>query len=58
VLSAGLGHTAPIWVGAALALLGTGIAVVARTADRHDRTAVCTSASADEAVPVESRTAA
>ena len=57
VLSAGLGYTAPIWVGAALALLGTGIAVVARAADRRDRAAVRASASA-EAVPVESRTAA
>lgn len=37
VLSAGLGYTAPIWVGAALALVGTGIAVVARAADRRDR---------------------
>ena len=58
VLSAGLGYTAPIRVGAALALLGTGIAVVARAADRRDRAAVRASASADEAVPVESRTAA
>jgi DHA1 family inner membrane transport protein len=58
VLSAGLGYTAPIWVGAALALFGTGIAVVARAADRRDRVAVPVSASADEAVAVESRTAA
>jgi DHA1 family inner membrane transport protein len=50
----GLGHTVPTWLGAALALLGAGIAVVARAADR---VAVRASASA-EAVPVESRTAA
>lgn len=36
VLSACLGYTAPIWVGAVLALVGTGIAVVARAADRRD----------------------
>src|SRR5215218_2952367 len=35
VLSQGLGYTAPMWVGAALALLGAGIALVARTADRR-----------------------
>jgi DHA1 family inner membrane transport protein len=30
VISAGLGYTAPMWVGAALALVGAGIAVLAR----------------------------
>lgn len=38
VLSAGLGYTAPIWVGAGLALAGTGIAVVAVRAEHADRT--------------------
>ena len=55
VLSGGLGYTAPIWVGAALALAGAGIAVVVRAADRRDR--VPTTAQAD-AVPAECRTAA
>ncbi|TFV64547.1 MFS transporter [Geodermatophilus sp. DF01-2] len=55
VLSAGLGYTAPIWVGALLALLGAGIAVVARAVDRRaDAPAV-----ADPApVAAECRTAA
>jgi DHA1 family inner membrane transport protein len=35
VISQGFGYTAPIWVGAALALVGTGIALVARAADRR-----------------------
>ncbi|MGY1682598.1 MFS transporter [Geodermatophilus sp. SYSU D01176] len=55
VLSAGLGYTAPIWVGAVLALVGAAIAVVARAADRRDR--VPAPAAAD-AVPAECRTAA
>ncbi|WP_100498954.1 MFS transporter [Geodermatophilus chilensis] len=55
VLSAGLGYTAPIWVGAVLALVGSGIAVVARATERRDR--VPTAAGAD-AVPAECRTAA
>jgi MFS transporter, DHA1 family, inner membrane transport protein len=55
VLSGGLGYTAPIWVGAALALAGAGIAVVVRVADRRDR--VPTAAEAD-AVPAECRAAA
>ncbi len=37
VISEGLGYTAPIWVGAALALAGAGIALLARTADRRAR---------------------
>ena len=53
VLSAGLGYTAPIWVGALLALVGTGIAVVARAADRRDRVPATV-----DAVPEEYRTAA
>ncbi|SDC58883.1 MFS transporter, DHA1 family, arabinose polymer transporter [Geodermatophilus telluris] len=36
VISAGLGYTAPMWVGAALALAGSGLAVVARRADRRE----------------------
>ncbi len=55
VLSGGLGYTAPIWVGAALALAGAGIAVVVRAADRRDR--VPTTAESD-AVPAECRAAA
>jgi DHA1 family inner membrane transport protein len=55
VLSGGLGYTAPIWVGAALALAGAGIAVVVQAADRRDR--VPATAGAD-AVPAEYRTAA
>jgi DHA1 family inner membrane transport protein len=39
-LSAGLGYTAPIWVGATLALLGTGIAVVAVRSERNERVAL------------------
>jgi DHA1 family inner membrane transport protein len=53
VLSAGLGYTAPIWVGAVLALVGTGIAVVARAADRGERVPAAVAA-----VPEEYRTAA
>ena len=55
VLSGGLGYTAPIWVGAALALAGAGIAVVVRVVDRRDR--VPSAAEAD-AVPAECRAAA
>ena len=55
VLSGGLGYTAPIWIGAALALAGAGIAVVERVVDRRDR--VPTAAEAD-AVPAECRAAA
>jgi MFS transporter, DHA1 family, inner membrane transport protein len=40
VLSAGYGYTAPMWVGAALALAGSGIALVARSADRRAATRV------------------
>ena len=55
VLSAGLGYTAPIWVGAVLALVGAAIAVVARAADRRGR---ASSPAAPDAVPVGCRTAA
>ncbi len=54
VLSAGLGYTAPIWVGAALALVGAGIAVVARAADRRP----VRSPDVPDVVAVECRTAA
>ena len=37
-LSAGLGYTAPIWVGAGVALAGAGIAVVAVRSERRERT--------------------
>ncbi len=55
VLSAGLGYTAPIWVGAALALVGAGIAVVVRAADRREQVR---SPAGPDAVPAEYRAAA
>ena len=55
VLSGGLGYTAPIWVGAALALAGAGIAVVVQATDRRDRVPA---AAGVDAVPVECRSAA
>ncbi|SHN49141.1 MFS transporter, DHA1 family, arabinose polymer transporter [Geodermatophilus obscurus] len=55
VLSEGLGYTAPIWVGAVLALVGAGIAVVVRAADRREQVR---SAAEPDAVPAEYRTAA
>ena len=55
VLSAGLGYTAPIWVGAVLALVGAGIAVVARAADRRGQVR---SPAVPDAVPAECPTAA
>jgi MFS transporter, DHA1 family, inner membrane transport protein len=55
VLSAGLGYTAPIWMGAVLALAGSGIAVVARAADRRERVPAATG---PDAVAVECRVAA
>jgi DHA1 family inner membrane transport protein len=39
VLSAGLGYTAPIWVGAVLALAGGGVAVLAVRGERQDAAA-------------------
>ncbi|WP_448611964.1 MFS transporter [Geodermatophilus sp. URMC 60] len=54
VLSGGLGYTAPIWVGAVLALVGAGIAAVVRAAGRRDRVP----AAAPDAVPAEYRAAA
>jgi DHA1 family inner membrane transport protein len=39
-LSVGLGYTAPIWVGAALALAGTAIAVVAVRSERREHAAL------------------
>jgi DHA1 family inner membrane transport protein len=36
VLSLGLGYTAPIWVGAALALVGSALALAVRRADRRE----------------------
>jgi DHA1 family inner membrane transport protein len=55
VLSAGLGYTAPIWVGAVLALVGAGIAVVVRAVDRREQVR---SPAGPDAVPAEYRTAA
>ncbi|TFV65320.1 UNVERIFIED_ORG: MFS transporter [Bacillus sp. AZ43] len=43
VISQGLGYTAPMWVGAALAVVGAGLALVVRAGDR---------AAAGEVVPV------
>ena len=39
VLAAGLGYTAPIWVGAALALAGAGVAVLAVLGERREAAA-------------------
>lgn len=39
VLSAGLGYTAPIWVGAVLAVAGAGVAVLAVQGERRDAAA-------------------
>jgi MFS transporter, DHA1 family, inner membrane transport protein len=50
-LSAGLGYTAPIWVGAALALAGTAIAVVAVRSERRERAALA--AEVDALVPAD-----
>jgi MFS transporter, DHA1 family, inner membrane transport protein len=36
VLSLGLGYTAPMWVGATLALVGSGLALVVRRVDRRE----------------------
>jgi DHA1 family inner membrane transport protein len=36
VISLGLGYTAPMWVGAVLALAGSGLALLARRADRRE----------------------
>jgi DHA1 family inner membrane transport protein len=47
VISSGLGYTAPMWVGAVLALVGAGIALLARAADRRP-------ARAPEPLPVRS----
>jgi DHA1 family inner membrane transport protein len=49
VLSAGLGYTAPIWVGAGLALAGTGVAVVAIRSERRERCVLAAAAEADAA---------
>jgi DHA1 family inner membrane transport protein len=49
VLSAGLGYTAPIWVGAALALAGTAIAVVTIRSERGERRLLAAQAGADVA---------
>jgi DHA1 family inner membrane transport protein len=47
VLSAGLGYTAPIWVGAVIALLGAGVAVLALRGERSDARGADTAATAD-----------
>jgi DHA1 family inner membrane transport protein len=36
VLSLDLGYTAPMWVGATLALVGSGLALVVRRVDRRE----------------------
>ena len=48
-LSAGLGYTAPIWVGAVVAVLGTVVAVVAVRSERHERAALAAAAGLDVA---------
>jgi DHA1 family inner membrane transport protein len=46
VLSAGLGYTSTLWVGAVLALAGTGIATLAVRAERRERAALLAEAAA------------
>jgi DHA1 family inner membrane transport protein len=46
-LSAGFGYTAPIWVGASLALVGTGIAAVTIRSERRERAALAFAARVD-----------
>jgi DHA1 family inner membrane transport protein len=48
-LSAGLGYTAPIWVGAAVGLVGSVIAVVAVRSERRERAARAVAAGTDVA---------
>jgi DHA1 family inner membrane transport protein len=48
-LSAGLGYTAPIWVGASVALVGTGMAVIAVRSERRERAVLSAAARADVA---------
>jgi MFS transporter, DHA1 family, inner membrane transport protein len=47
VLSAGLGYTAPIWVGAVVALAGAGVAVLALGGERSDARVVDIAATSD-----------
>jgi MFS transporter, DHA1 family, inner membrane transport protein len=49
VLSAGLGYTAPIWVGAVLALAGAGVAVLALGGERSDARSLDRAATSDVA---------
>lgn len=49
VLTAGLGYTAPLWLGAVLALAGAGVAVLTLRGERSDARAAETSAAADVA---------
>jgi DHA1 family inner membrane transport protein len=46
VLSAGLGYTSTLWVGAALALVGTGIATLAVRSERRERATLVAEADA------------
>ncbi|MBB3676138.1 MFS transporter [Modestobacter versicolor] len=46
-LSAGLGYTAPIWVGAGLALVGTGIAAVTIASERREGAVLAASVADD-----------
>jgi DHA1 family inner membrane transport protein len=57
VLSAGLGYTAPIWVGAVLALTGAGVAVLAVRSERADAAAAAADVAAwqETMTPVTSR---
>jgi DHA1 family inner membrane transport protein len=50
VLSAGLGYTAPMWVGAVLAVIGAGIAAVARTVQVREQRAALASVPVGELV--------
>jgi DHA1 family inner membrane transport protein len=54
VLAAGLGYTAPMWVGALLAATGAGIAVLARAVDRRPGAAAPSRQPAHDLVPAGS----
>jgi DHA1 family inner membrane transport protein len=51
-LSVGLGYTAPMWIGAVLALLGAGIAGVARTVQLREQRAALATVPRPELAPV------
>jgi DHA1 family inner membrane transport protein len=50
-LSVGLGYTAPMWIGAVLALIGAGIAVVARIVQLREQRAPLPALPVEDLVP-------